>query len=308
MKKIFFAMAFLFATTSIKAQGFYLDASAGYGFSPKNNTLGYSNDIMINNGVQSVNTTKIKGTLGKGFNVQLTPGYMFLDYLGFEIGINYFGSANILMGKSQKTLNSPAQGFNNEDFGHVDTTAKAQMFRIIPAIVVSTGLSKKYSGYLKLGLVLPLWGVTHAQINEEKGTVQSGQINFTKTETRANVSGNVSFGFQGALGFNYNISKGFSVFAEFFYSALHINKKEQIATSVKVNGVENIDNIPTFQKETVYVKDYDPNFNKDQFGLPADVTIPNRQPASKADFSSLGVQIGVKYCFPTKKSKAAPTE
>src|SRR5690554_4380717 len=158
MKKIIFTgvmgIALLFAGKA-QAQSFYVDVNGGYGLGMNESVIGQEVFYDIDN-PQNSSVKNIYGTLGKGANITVTPVYMFNDYLGVEIGLNYF------LGSESRVYYDSEESVTLASSKSSEITAKSNQFRIIPSLVFNTGGDALY-GYAKAGLVLPVSGKTASQ-------------------------------------------------------------------------------------------------------------------------------------------------
>lgn len=298
MKKIILTVAIAISCVCLNAQGFYIDANLGYGFGMPGNVLGQNTHTDIINGVQTKSSKNLLGSIGQGFSAQITPGYMINENLGFELGINYFVGAKTVMGESTSSLTVDVYGIKEEPWSNRKDVAHSNQLRLSPAIVLSTGTSKTFSGYAKLGIIMPVIGSTFVETDAVSAVmVAPGVMEKTPIEVRTEVKGMPSFGFRGAIGLNYKITDNLSVFGELYALSLNIRKKNQIMKSYKSNGVEGIDAMPKYNTDIEYVDELDKNSNNEELNGTKDYNRPNEQLFEKTSFSQLGIQLGVKYTF-----------
>lgn len=284
MKKILYTgmmLSFLAFAGKVNAQNFYTELNVGYGWGLGNTVLGVS-EYRDYSGTDS-EVSSIYGTLGGGLNLAITPGYMFNEHIGVELGINYFMGSKVVMNELTTSLE-----------GRYDkTTAYSNQLRILPAVVVSTGSSTIY-GYAKAGLVLPVYGSTVGIKEESNINPVYGPI---VEEAHTVTNGSLSLGFRGALGIGYNVTDNLAVSLEVAYTSLTIKAKKRVLDSYLAAGEEKIDNFPVYATDIEYVdkltsesnnSDVNPNFNGD---------LPKEELATKTSFSQLGVSLGIKYSF-----------
>lgn len=316
MKKITLLLAlFLGSYGAVNAQRFYLDFNIGYGFGFPKNVLGQSMHTDIVNGVKNNTSSNLMGSIGQGLNWQITPGYMITDNIGVELGINYFMGAKTTMAESSSTITiytddgsgNLTYKFNNEDFSRRKDVASSNQIRIAPAVIISTGASKAFSGYAKLGIIMPVFGSTVVNTDAVSAEVSGNTINRTTIQAKTVINGAPSFGFKGALGLNYNITDNLSVFGEVSLISLNVKQKSRTTTSMKINGVESIDDTPKYSAQIDYVDELTPSSNNEDAVITGgiqsdhDVTKPKQELFQKTSFSQLGIQVGVKYTFGKKK-------
>jgi|GEM_PF-809491 len=310
MKKIVLLAAVLMAGYTVKAQGFYMDASVGYGFGAPSTNFGVKTYEDFANPLNNT-TENIYGTLGNGINVALTPGYFFNDHIGVELGLQgFFG---------MKSRVSDATSDNELIYSFTD--AKTTQFRVIPSLVISTGNSKKLSAYAKLGIVMPIVGATYgsqesSEFSAALAAVSGGQVTHIKREIETVTKGNFTVGFRGAVGVNFNVSDKIAIFAEVHHTSLTIKPKTRQVESYVVNGTDIVESayvvnninvsaiqlgnatgtLPESSVHTEYVDNLSSTSNVDgNAGFNADKA--TQALPSKTNFNQLGLNIGVKFNF-----------
>lgn len=304
MKKIILLASVFMISLGAKAQ-FYIDVNGGYGFGWPSNVLGESAERLAVNGVLEsdahlVASKNLMGSLGQGANIQLTPGYMINDYIGFELGISYFIGAKKTMSSSVTSLNYESLDFENEPLSHSITTASSNQIRILPTIIISTGKSNKFSGYAKLGIVMPVFGSTKAVVDSlsfDTYDAVNKKLLYNNSTFKVNIAGSPSVGFRGAVGMNYNITDHLSVFGELYATSLNIKTKSQTIYYFERNGEDKTDALPAYKAVTEYVDKLDENSNNASYNPNYDLGKPLQELFSKRSFSQLGIQFGIKYTF-----------
>lgn len=255
MKKLLLFVIATTIATSLSAQ-FYVGLNAGYG-------IGASQRV---NGVETTSNSDINiyGSYGEGLNMGLKLGYMFNENLGFELGSSY------LMGFAQTKIESDK----------ISEEAKSSGLRLSPQFVM-----KLESGlYTRFGMIIPVLGTT--VITKVDDHFQTGATSYAKKETTVETKGSFSYGFIGAVGYAYSLSDNMDLFAEIEYIGLSIKSGTAELTQFDLDGIDQLDNLKTNQKEFEFVdeiKDTD-NTNNDQ---------ATKELKQKAPFSSLGVNIGI---------------
>lgn len=321
MKKIVLLAAVLMAGYTVKAQGFYMDASVGYGFGSPTTNFGVKTYQDFTNPMNNT-TENLYGTLGNGINVALTPGYFFNDHIGVELGLQgYFG----MKSRIEETTTNDKKIY---DFKEARTT----QFRVIPSLVVSSGNSKKFSVFAKAGIIMPIVGATYgynesSEANSTLAGITGGAVTHVKREIETVTKGNFTVGFRGAIGVNYKVNDKIAIFAEVQHTSLTIKPKTRKVESYKSNGVDitkeayivktpsgadfnasaaqigistGVPNttgiLPTSNTNTEYVDQVSPTSNV--AGNP-DFNVDNatQERPNKANFSQLGLNIGVKFNF-----------
>ncbi len=332
MKRIVFSAAILMASFGASAQGFYGDINVGYGFGfpgrlhNDGTGLGTSTEGVIN--VNAANQERqtvlssnksINHSAGAGINLQLTPGYMFNDHFGIELGINYYLGSEVTVLEANRSMNlfmaPPMPGveiapIQEDNWAVIKATTKSGQLRLIPTLVFSTGASKKFSGYAKMGLVVPVAGSSVITISDDtKAFVNPGfsmatmsltndGIVTNSTVTEQKVKANFTVGFKGAIGVNYMVSEKIGIFAEAFLTSLQLSRKSGEYIRAEYNGQDLLPEMTTFEKEINYVSELDATSNTMGYGQ------TNIEPSkaqsvmtSATNFNQLGLAVGVKFNF-----------
>lgn len=287
--------AVLMAGYTASAQGFYGELNVGYGFGYPSSVLGTTSHTTIVNGLPTGSTTENNyGSVGQGLNLTLAPGYMFNEHIGVELGLNYFLGSNVLVSQATSDFTSNALGMQNVEWNNGNGHAQSNQFRVIPALVLSTGTSNKLSGYVKAGLIVPVGGKT--VVTTERNIYTLNPLNGTSTkdveESETVTKGNITVGFRGAIGLNFAISDKISVFGEVFSTALQIKAKHSELTKRTLNGVSLIDNEEVIDLQTDFVNEVTTGN-----GTVVDNNAPSQALATKTNFNQLGLAIGVKFNF-----------
>lgn len=269
MKKLILPVLAVMTLGTASAQ-FNLGISAGYGIGSPGHVLGTSNT--------SSSSENIYGTLGSGIQANLTPGYMFGDHFGIELGLNgFFGS------KTTIDETSVPSG----DFTH---TQSSNQFRISPAFIIKSG-GEKISAYARTGLVLPLMGSVRSEISN---STNPGAI----TEIELNTTGKVSLGYTGAVGVNVHFGDKFGFFAEVGANSLRVKSKETEITKYTVNRTDVLGNMDTYDKETVYVDELTNSSNNTGTNpTGTDQNSAKEELREVANFSNFFIQVGFKITF-----------
>ena len=273
MKKIILSIAVVIAAYGANAQGFYGELSVGYGMGNPSEVLGQT----YVSGLGTYSSENNYGTIGQGLNITLTPGFMITEHFGIDLGISYFMGAKKIMDDQTNSTNA------NEFY---KSTAQSNQLRLIPGLIVSTGVTNKVSGYAKVGLVAPVMGVT-------KGEVNNGYMvgpNAVTIVAKREVKGALSVGFKAALGINYNLSETISLFGEIQSISLFIKQKSSKFTEFSVNNVDIKDNAPMMEAAgysltTDYLDKIDNNSGN------------NKALAGKTTFNQVGINLGLRFNF-----------
>lgn len=273
MKKLILPVLAVMAMGTSSAQ-FNLGISAGYGLGSPGHVMGTSTTISGS----SYSEKNIYGTLGSGVQANLTPGYMFGEHFGIELGLNgFFGSKTTI---DEASLPSG-------DYKH---TQSSNQFRITPALVIKSG-GEKISVYARTGFLLPLMGSVKSEIIDNTNPA-------SQTIMKLKTSGKVSLGYTGAVGLNVHFGKKFGFFAEVGANSMRVKSKETTLDMYTVNGNDMLGNFPTYGKETKYVDELTNSSNN--LGSNPTGTDPNSAKEDLrqvANFSNFFVQVGIKITF-----------
>jgi hypothetical protein len=253
---------------------FNLGISAGYGLGSPGHVMGTSTTISGS----SYSEKNIYGTLGSGVQANLTPGYMFGEHFGIELGLNGFFGAKTTIDEAS---------LPSGDYQH---TQSSNQFRITPALVIKSG-GEKISVYARAGLLLPLMGSVKSEIIDNTNPA-------AQTIMKLKTSGKVSLGYTGAVGLNVHFGKKFGFFAEVGANSMRVKSKETELDMYTVNGNDMLGNVPTYSKETKYVDELTNSSNN----VSVNPTGTNPNSAKEdlrqvANFSNFFVQVGVKLTF-----------
>lgn len=275
MKKIILPVLAVMTLGTASAQ-FNLGVSVGYGLGSPGHVLG-SEDQYDTNG-DLTNSKAIYGTLGNGLQANLTPGYMFGEHFGIELGLNGFFGSETTIGKE----NRPA--------GTETHTQKSNQFRITPALYIKSG-GEKISVYARTGLILPLMGSVKSEINDATTPGMTTHVELTTT-------GKVALGYTGAFGLNVHFGKKFGFFAEVGANSIRVKSKTTTMDTYTVNGADMLGMVSTYGKETNYVDELDGssnNFSTNPTGSSLNEAKDDLRQV--ANFSNFFVQVGVKLTF-----------
>jgi opacity protein-like surface antigen len=262
MKKITTLFTAIVATIvgmsgNVNAQGLYVDVGAGYGFNLACQTLG------VNESANSIET--VKGSLGRGIIAGAGVGYMFNENIGAEINFNYLlGSKTTI--KDETSTTGPAD----------ERTIKATMLRINPAVKFTFG--ERIKPYAKFGVVVGVAGKT-----TETYTYYFENIKSEETEEH---TGGIAIGLSGAAGADIMFGDKFGIYVEVASVGQSWASKKSEITKYDVNGVDQLANLTTSQKEKEFVDSYDPTVtqNPDE---------PTKLTKIYAPFSSWGFNVGI---------------
>ncbi len=215
---------------------------------------------------------------------------MFTKNLGAEISGSYLIGNKFDMESTMDDEVSKTSSINDESM-------KASMIRVIPAIKFMLG-EKKFHPYVKAGLVVGMGGKI---IEDNIHTSTMNNINYV-TEEAYEFKGGISFGFNGVLGINYMFTNKIGVFAEASGICQNWAPKKSIMTKNINNGVDDLAQTTTYDKETDFVNSYSYSA-----GAP-DTSQPTKSLKYYFPFSSIGINIGLHISFGKKEEKEETKE
>lgn len=280
-----------------KSKGFYL--SAGGGFIAQSGKTEYNNadpngitmiqqSTEISTDGSTINIKTLNGTLGGGFKFNFTGGYMFNDYVGVELGINYFNGSKETIGK----FTSPQ--LISEEIAYI------RGVDLMPAIYLTPNF-KKLNPYARLGLVMT--GTGKLQIDTNVKQIDgggSGTDIVVNAETE--VKSKFSTGFAGAAGVTYPIGDKLSLFGEVEFRNFSIKSKSASIKKYETKAVtgnqsqlvpgQQLADLPTSEKEFIFTDNYSQSATS-----PSPANEPRKIPTQFVNTSGVGVNLGVKYSF-----------
>lgn len=274
MKKIYLSILALSFTGVAMSQQMYGSLTVGYGLQNSKEVLGTHETVDA-----SFNSTEsnIYGTYGSGINLALTPGYMFSDHFGAELGLNY------LMGGDIES--------NRVDFptGSFTATSKSSQFRLMPSFVLTTGTSG-LNAYGKLGLVLPVGGKT---VTDVYNNINPNSVEEYSVES----SGQFSLGYMGTFGVSFGLSDNLSFFGELQGINLRIKSKSSSITSYTMGGTDVMGTLTTYDKETVYVDELNSSSNNSSYNTNPNDGAAKESLASTSNYNGMFINVGLKFNF-----------
>jgi len=273
--KISIVLVTVFFVHDLFSQGAYINVNVGYGLAFSTST---SWDCYNYTGTDNSSTyEQVYLSLGKGFNFGGTFGYMFNEHVGAELGVSYLIGGKTVCEES-----------DNDEWGSdlYKTTFSAKMLRFIPAIVVAAG-TEGVNPYAKFGIVIGTGSVTH----EGDYTSTYNDMGLKTTHNYLNVwkyKGGVAMGIQGAVGALFELSDKLSFFAELNTINMSYAPTKGERTEAKDDGVDQLPDMTTRQKEIEFVKEYTYNHDSE----PPD-SEPDQELKQKMPFGSFGINAGL---------------
>jgi hypothetical protein len=212
-------------TASVSAASFaqmYGGVHAGYALPTANGVLGTTN---VSNSTASPATStseNIYGTGGGGFSAGLNFGYMFSKHFGLDIAGTYIGSTPTVTNSTDATFTGGTR--------KVTVTSTGSQIRVTPSLVVSAG-GEGISPYARFGVAIPVGG---EGATDYKDVTTLANTSYTKTYT-VKSAGQLSIGFNSAIGVNIPFGEKMSIFGELALTTLSIKGKSATYTAYSDN-------------------------------------------------------------------------
>lgn len=270
-------LGFLFISFNGFAQHAFLKISGGYALPTTTSESGVLQN-MGGNG-QPTSIGNVRSELGSGVPLSVRAGYMITNHVGADIGFNY------LVG-NRVNLNSINAG--NES---LTVHGQTRQSRLNPAIIFSTGSDLILSAYSRLGLVLPLGGVTTLDTNVSGAFTTEG-FSISQTEE---IQGRINVGFSGAMGAQYHLYERMHIFAEVEAIHLGISRGSGEITRFRVADQDALETLPLYSRQTNYVNQLTPTSNNNDINPNSNQNEPRDVLTSTTFFNSIGLNIGIKY-------------
>jgi hypothetical protein len=274
MKKIYMmVLAVCMMVGTLNAQKMYIRAGLGGGVGLKQYVQNFWADETAT-ATEDNYVVKSLG-LGGGFNVNAAFGYKLSDYVGIEFGINEFiGLAKKVTGSRTGT----SYDFTSED------KISGMMLQVVPAVLITPNL-EKVNPYARVGMIIGV--LPSIMVNSSNTNTNSGETRATtKTESKMKLHGGLAVGFTAAGGATFKLSDKLALYGEFVFNGITYAPSKGIYKEYTIDGVDQLGDMTTNQKETIYVKKYD-----------ADETIadsdPDKAPKVSLNFSNVELNIGV---------------
>lgn len=255
------------------AQRAFILFNCGYAFNMSSQNISINMSVLNNDysgflnetiGSSSYGTEQVNVSLGKGLNLGGAIGYMFNDNIGVELGVSYLHGS-----KSTATVKDL---FSNRT---VDKSISAQMCRINPTIIISSGKTR-FSPYAKFAFVFASGSAIY-----EIDDVKVGDVYNVKLK----LNGGISLGLNTGIGTNINIGKNTSLFSEINTYNISYSPKKGEYLEANHNGID----FKSSLKEIEFVDNYNNN-------SPPDPGV-KKELKQKLPMGSVGFLFGLKYNF-----------
>lgn len=305
MKKQFLFLLFicLGLSTNTEAQKFYIRGGVGFGIAATPDIFVYRNlERDPDQGGVFIKETSISGTFGSGPTFRLGAGYMITEYFGIDLEFYYLHGLN-------------------QDFGstyyptvyHEKRVGRTMQARMTPSLIVKAP-GEKFAPYAKFGIVIPFVGKQFIETERETLSTDPSYVSYKQN---VEIDGAFSVGFESAIGLQYNINEKLAIYAEFMYTGLRVKAaKGAIVLDETYNedGSLKEDRLATTAtafKEFIFVDEITQETNINviatsslnmQHSVSAPIADfktdePLEVPAQNSNYSSFGLNLGVKYGF-----------
>tara|TARA_R110001592_G_scaffold363293_1_gene683362 strand:- start:23121 stop:23948 length:828 start_codon:yes stop_codon:yes gene_type:complete len=260
----------LLISFNAEAQDFYASISAGYNTSFGTSNLTAFDFYNYKEVGTKITEEQVNISLGKGLSINGLVGYSFNKHIGAELGFSY------LIG-GETTANDQ---YDNES---VEYTFSSNMLRIIPTLVVSSGL-KDIDPYAKFGLIMGSGSVTYGVSSDFDGNIAVNTIK---------MDGGIAFGLNAAIGANYELKENLLLFLEINTINMSYAPTRGELIEATFNGVDELSDYTTSEKEVEFVDSYTFDFA----GPFPPESEPSKALKQRLPFSSIGINLGLRVNF-----------
>ena len=299
MKKNLLLVVALFLATTMSAQ-LYVGAKLGYGLGANKYEAGTElkgsrkidavGDVSDN----TFNKSIVWGSMGQGLQLGAKVGYFFNDNIGFELGIDYFMSAEGTIADVDVINNQQVGATTYLEFPYVySVTAKSNQLRLTPQLVMKTDMG----AYTRFGIVVPVMGKTVVTSSEQDPGFNGTAVTKQTTDIEIEYKGKFSIGFAGALGYEYELSDNLKLFGEVQYTGLTIRGASSTITKYEIDGADQLPALTTIQKETTFVDELNASSNNKEYNDTPDASKAQDKLRSSTVYSSYGFNVGVNFAF-----------
>ena len=273
----------MFSNNSFAQKGAYAIVNLGYNFSLGSQNIGTNTTNKTSNFHSGNTAESVSGSFGKGTSFGFALGYMFSDNIGIELSVTQLiGSTYELTQESTYSISQ------NSFYTMITTRLSGNMLQFNPSVVVSTGKPEGLSPYAKFGIVIGLGTLVLQGESQTTGNT----ITSSNETIEAIYDGGLAIGFSSAIGTNYSFNKNISLFGELNMINISYSATKRKTTKYVVDGVDTIDDLTIYQKESEFVNDVETNSTDIQ-----DDSKPRQYLKTPYSFGSLGVKIGLRYAF-----------
>jgi hypothetical protein len=257
----------MLCSSSLFAQGNFVSFNIGYGLPSNTQNLDYFDFYDYKGNTNGYTETQQFISLGKGFNAGANFGMMFNDNVGVDLGISY-----LVGGKSK------AQDVY-EDGSTGDYTFSSQMLRFNPSLIISSDHGN-LKPYAKFGIVFGTGSVLF-QYNEKEESYASSM--------EMKLSQGMGVGCTSGIGVNFELSKSMSFFGEINVIAMSYSPKIGEITKYSVDGVDQLPDLTTADKEIEFVDEITVDYKNDRTE-----NQPSQELSQSLPFSSTSINFGIR--------------
>jgi len=166
--------------------------------------------------------------------------------------------------------------------GTTDYTVSSKMLRVIPAIVIASGL-EGFNPYARVGLVVGAGSILYEFEDNDQGDVSVAKMK---------LNGGIALGLNAAIGAIFSLNDNLSLFGEIdMYNLSYAPTKGEL-TEATYNGTDVLPNMTTSDKEIEFVDSYTYNYNS-----PPPDSQPSQALKQKLPFGSVGINVGLRIDF-----------
>jgi len=275
MKNVVLSLCLIVIACSSYGQKIYFRAGGGYGLPVATQSIGLNYFYLFDPQVQEETYTveDVPGSFGAGANFNVGAGYMFSQYLGVDLNIQYLKSKKYELYDKEHTIGQSVE----DQF----TTVNANAIFINPALIITPGTGSKVP-YGRFGVIIG------APKIKGKESYYSDEDGIEEEEIEWEMKKGTAFGFQGAVGLNWAIANTLDIYAELNFISMTYYPGEMELTKDVYNGDDMLDDMDVRQKKVVFKK-------KVESGGPSDPNEPFEALREPHPFSSVSLQLGVKF-------------
>jgi len=278
MKKLILLMLLVIAGKAVLAQGIYFKAGGGYAIPVAGQVIGEmeTESDDFNTGDYKHNTESVNASFGAGTNFLVGGGFMFSEFIGAELNVQYTMGKKFETGYKYRYIYSSTTDYRDEE---VMESFSNTIF-INPSIVVTPGAGTKVP-YGRFGIV-----AASTNLKTERSVYSEGDGIYQESE-KWEYTGGMGFGFQGAVGMNWMIHDKIDIFTEVNFVSMTYYAQEGKMVERKQNGVNTLPDVMTYYKEVEFKKELDLTDGQ------IDYDKPRQALRESAAFSSLSFQVGI---------------
>ncbi|MEI7661238.1 MAG: hypothetical protein WCK34_03530 [Bacteroidota bacterium] len=278
----------LFTGIFIQAQTIYFRGGGG---------AAVSTAARITADQTSENTVDYKKSgIGSGIPIVLSAGYQLGDYIGLELGVDYFSGFRVKSDYNYIIFSSVHPFENTRVTG--DYKLNGRMLSLVPAVVLTYPF-KKMATYARLGVKIGFLNeLTTEEHQTEEATSYSAAVD---REMKTRDYGGVAVGVQAALGAEFRMSRAVSFFGEIQVDGITCSPVSGKYTEYIENGADRLGTMDTRSKSWDYKKKID--------GTASGSTgEPGQRLRISSPFGNVGVIAGIKYTIHQQAPSSLSTD